>query len=827
MLAIPAPASSAETVLLDTITPAIAADNYGIYGVWHTQWEGQRFSGNFSTITAVEWGVLAPGHSWHTLPNGTTLEVKLYANGAGSSLTLLASKALTLPFTPPFPNSNKFVFDTPVDVSFYNDLTVALAVPDNVPGEYETLFGSVPPDYDPGGTRTSSPDQGATWSADPGRDQLIRIYGEPEPVAVSAVYPPLPEQCGDPGTVYRDADMNLDCLVNEEDFALFSGQWLASDCAEPDDCAGADLDVSGTVVFPDYSLFAADWQMDSDPANIPLAFRVLGTTIPPDTPMGIPPGFVEQFLPTNTTLPSLTSEEANRGYVIFRQNYLEEIYPRTRPLQEELTDSISTFCSIGEYEPVTFAVHAFTDMTGVTVQVDDLVGPAGVRLDARNIEVRTVRCLPRRIWNQDAFVVQPTLLEKPADVSIERNRTQQYWVTVYCPLGTPGGLYTGTIHIQPAGMDPFGLQLHVDVLPFELMESPVRQGMYYAPADFLTSNPLASLSPTRIRRDILNMKTHGMDTLFMSIPPFIETGQDAGGPWMNLDPFINLETATQESGLTVIYNTTIDPIAFDAQGDFATMLQVFLDEFTLRGWPLPILSAGDESDANGSLAAVQNWLSIIRQTQPQRTTYTTIVFPANSELYEPDLDIRAFSSWMDDTAVAPTQSAGRQLWMYSGSSGYGKDTKGDRLYRGFWAAALELEGMLDWTYFRPGDWSKPFNDLVGAGGRPNFDCWVFPGQDGPLPSPGWEDLREGDDDGNYIFTLKTLIQQATQSGDSGLIALAQTAQNDLNQIVGQVNTSPPGSGFPVSQARDLLPTDYFQASRLIIAQHIIAIQQDL
>ena len=31
------PASSVETVLLDTITPAIAADNYGIYGVWHTQ----------------------------------------------------------------------------------------------------------------------------------------------------------------------------------------------------------------------------------------------------------------------------------------------------------------------------------------------------------------------------------------------------------------------------------------------------------------------------------------------------------------------------------------------------------------------------------------------------------------------------------------------------------------------------------------------------------------------------------------------------------------------------------------------------------------------
>jgi len=192
----------AETVLFDTITPSIAADDYGIYGVWHTQWEAQRFTGNFSTSTAVEWGVLAPGHPWHTLPNGTTLEVRLYANSSGLPATLLAVKALTLTFTSPFPDSDKFIFDTPVDVSFFNDLTVALTVPQNVAGEYETLFGSVPPDHDPSGTRLISQNQGTTWSADLGRDQLVRIYGEPQPVAVSASYPPFLETCGDPGAVF-------------------------------------------------------------------------------------------------------------------------------------------------------------------------------------------------------------------------------------------------------------------------------------------------------------------------------------------------------------------------------------------------------------------------------------------------------------------------------------------------------------------------------------------------------------------------------------------------------------------------------------------------
>jgi hypothetical protein len=312
----------------------------------------------------------------------------------------------------------------------------------------------------------------------------------------------------------------------------------------------------------------------------------------------------------------------------------------------------------------------------------------------------------------------------------------------------------------------------------------------------------------------------------MAIPPEIETGQNGTDISMNLDPLANLEAATQESGLTIIYNTTIDPIAFDSHGDFATMLQVFLDELTARGWPVPNLSAGDESDANGTLAAVQNWLSIIRATQPQITTYTSIIWPAtaSSAPYEPDLDIWAFSSYLNDTAVAPIQALGRQLWMYSGTSGYGLDTKGDRFYRGFWAAALELEGALDWTYFRPGNWTKPFNDLVGTGGRPNFDCWVFPGHDGPLPSPGWEGLREGDDDSNYLFTLNTLIQQAINSGNGVLITLALAAQNDLNQIINQIDTTIlVSSGFPVRNARDLLPTDFFQNSRWTIAQHIAII----
>jgi hypothetical protein len=45
-----------------------------------------------------------------------------------------------------------------------------------------------------------------------------------------------PSKCGDPGTVYLPQDLNQDCYVNLEDFAIFANYWLQ--CTDPNntDC---------------------------------------------------------------------------------------------------------------------------------------------------------------------------------------------------------------------------------------------------------------------------------------------------------------------------------------------------------------------------------------------------------------------------------------------------------------------------------------------------------------------------------------------------------------------------------------------------------------
>jgi hypothetical protein len=134
----------------------------------------------------------------------------------------------------------------------------------------------------------------------------------------------------------------------------------------------------------------------------------------------------------------------------------------------------------------------------------------------------------------------PTLLEKPQRIDIERRFTRRFWMTTFVPKNTSPGLYFGKIHIRAEGINEFNVDFTLKVLPFELQSPAVYHGMYYTPANFLTSNPMKPLNKERIRRDVLNMKEHGMNTLFLSIPPLLPTGKVNGDIWIDLTPIQSL-----------------------------------------------------------------------------------------------------------------------------------------------------------------------------------------------------------------------------------------------------------------------------------------------
>ncbi|NLH17222.1 MAG: hypothetical protein GX455_11640 [Phycisphaerae bacterium] len=66
--------------------------------------------------------------------------------------------------------------------------------------------------------------------------------------------------CGDPTHLPPAGDVNSDCHVNWYDLEIFAQQWLASDCIQPTNCFGADLDRSGGVTLHnDFSILSGNW----------------------------------------------------------------------------------------------------------------------------------------------------------------------------------------------------------------------------------------------------------------------------------------------------------------------------------------------------------------------------------------------------------------------------------------------------------------------------------------------------------------------------------------------------------------------------------------
>jgi len=565
----------------------------------------------------------------------------------------------------------------------------------------------------------------------------------------------------------------------------------------------------------------------STESDIPLGFSVLGTIVPPEYENPDLHDFVEQFPSTDTDIPKWTQDQVDQGYVTYAKNYMDSIFPHTKPSQANITNRLSGFSAHSEYEPITFTIYAlpYENLTDVSVSVSDLTGPGGSIIKSQNIDVRSVRYWPR-IAGESLYEIRPWFLEKRDGLNIPENTSQRYWLTVYVPSRATAGTYNGTVTVDIAGHDNSTLSLALEVPDIQLMTPPMHQGMYYHIMNNQQFSGLYSYYPDEYYyKEVMNMKEHGMTTVWIFNPEFDGYVDVNGDVVFDLDPIAPFVEACMQAGFDpLIWNMTIGPILNKHHGpspNDGKNFKGFIDSYMARGWGRPIASHGDETDGRGEVLYQEclKDLAASKQYAPKTTTYTTIVHPINSERFEPNLDIRVFSSYMDSTAIAPTRAAGRELWMYSGAD---RGAEINRLNRGWFAAATNLDGMTAWVYYSYPDPNLPFDDLVSR-----IRGCVLPSPDGPLPTPDWEGFREGVEDRKYIFTLEELIAQANASGDSGAIALAASAQSYMDSLYAKIWIAPVDGKFPVSHASTLLDADFYDNTRLGMAGHIKVISDAL
>ncbi len=546
-------------------------------------------------------------------------------------------------------------------------------------------------------------------------------------------------------------------------------------------------------------------------ATPPSGFTALGSVVPEDGVLGHVPQYIKDNKLTEV-IPdewranekwgtSVTADDEARGYIVFNRNYSVPVYHYSVPNNK--AKSLSIFSSLGEYEPVTFALYPLKDMNSIKISVTDLKTSGGSVIDRENVDVRIVRSLP---YSRGAsnYTMQPVLLEKRPSVDLSKGKSAEIWVTFYAPKDATPGTYTGTIRIASNTSAPYELKLTARVLPIKLQEPSTLYGMCFL------INGRKYGHAENLDKYFADMRAHGMNSMWT----WPDSGVKKQGDRIVYDfakfGFSNKKDQYYGNSLDEIMNgyrkagftkpwicgtlSSVKDLIGQSLGydwytpeydnaylEYVRQLRAHAKKM---GWPPFSLHVQDEPSHNGhaGMHYAMYYNKLLRDNFPDVTLFHDGVFNddwvANNEdrvLY-PYLDIMCATNPSKEDMELYKQM-GLKFWTYNRAPG-SSFRRANRECRGVFANKSESGGVFDWAYTW---WCEP--------GLPaDWSWYIVTAPDGPVPTPGWESAREGIDDAKYLATLATLISRANASGKKDIMAAAKEASTCMATILAPVPT---------------------------------------
>jgi hypothetical protein len=494
----------------------------------------------------------------------------------------------------------------------------------------------------------------------------------------------------------------------------------------------------------------------------PEQFTAWGTAGPELPPA--PEGWTE-VAPAPEALPALvpTAEEQAKGYVLIARDPFLPIPPNCVPAPSERADELRASCTKGEYEPITFAIHALSNLRGVRVEVSELTAPGDAAIPADHLDVRVVRCV-REIVDADAksYRLRPLLLEKRPAFDLAAGKTAQVWLTVQAPGDAAAGTYAGTVTVSPEQGTPTALRVQVCVLPFTLPSAPVELSMCF---------PRPPDDDDLLRKQLIDLREHGMTGVEAGPGAFVESRDRHFG-----DDDVAATIARSRrlmAAFRAAYGQWRFPVTFEVghqiayhwdptknwfvfwphdptiEADFLKAINVVEKLGAEDGWPPLRAYALDEAGAHGLLDEAVYYYGLIKQRKPELTTWTTIgggIAMGHDEIGQlsPVVDFLSTNRFTPEIAKALTDR-GKPFGVYNGA---GDTLAGARFFFGFYGWKTGAQQVLQWAY------SFGESALQGNGLRQPDEGYIYNAPDGPLPSLQWEAAREGVDDYRYIELLR-------------------------------------------------------------------------
>ncbi|MCC7495248.1 MAG: hypothetical protein IT204_23065 [Fimbriimonadaceae bacterium] len=496
-----------------------------------------------------------------------------------------------------------------------------------------------------------------------------------------------------------------------------------------------------------------------------------------------PPGFQGQPW---EPLGQLSAADQRRGYLVHQRHWSENIYPDTIPYSAELNPTLRAFASLGEAEPLTFAVLPLRPLRGATVKVSDLTGPGTIpasRIDLKMVEYAWSRPNYSLLGS---YLRVPDYLRPVAPQDLPAAENKRYWLTVTVPEDAPAGLYRGTATFSAAGAPAATVPIEFRVLPIRLQQNPDRvYGIYYRdPLDDAAraTDPAAKEYYTQqAELQARDMVAHGTTpcvplTAYCSVPSKPDQPITWACDWDLLTRKIDRCRRYGYQGPLVMHINTNGLYARHMGGKypgshlrgvqvcppaFETELQAMVSYLEAgrqeRGLPEFLYYPVDEpGTAPEQVAFMVQCLKAIRAAGA-RTYVTADPTHEQFEPMRPYINVWCTQPFLPDreTVAKDSAASGVEYWCYPNHINGENDhttVLGARMTYGFgfWRSGFKV--LIPWIYSSTG--GHPFNNLDSS----TADFFNRPGPDGTVwPVPMWEAYREGYDDYRYVYTLQQAI----------------------------------------------------------------------
>lgn len=536
-----------------------------------------------------------------------------------------------------------------------------------------------------------------------------------------------------------------------------------------------------------------------------------------DAPEGLPP-----------LTPTLAEER--QGYVLFARDPFALVGPDTIPAPSERASELRAFAALGEYEPLSFAIHALVELSEVQVEVRDLHSEEGGIIATDHMDVRVARCVRVAVDGQaKTYRLQPFLLEKRETFSVAKGKSTQVWLTLKSPDTTKAGEYKGTVAVKVAGRGAAQLKLLLRVLPFALPPTPSEMAVFF---------PRPSESDGMLMKELVDLRYHGMNAIEPGLDVQIKTRDRKFGE----DDI----AATRAQGKRLldavkkVYGSWRFPVTFEVghqiafywdqgknwftfwphseaiESDFLKAIQVVTDLAKAEGWPSLRAYALDEAGAHNLLDEAVYYYRLIKE-RTSLATYTTIgggMAMGYDEIGQlsPVVDFLSTNRFTPEIAKSLV-ARGKPYGIYNGA---GSTPAGARFFFGFYGWKTGAQQIAQWVY--------AFGEAVfkGNGFRQDDEGYVYHAPDGPLPSPMWEAVRGGVDDYRYTELLWQLIATAEKSGQPEAQKVAREARKALVEMLSGVPWT-----FQALKGEDRTPPPHpstLRKWRWKVAQQILKLQ---